>query len=94
MLLNPKELAMTKHLRSVINIISAVFFSIPSFSQEILVKDINTEPAGFGPANVYSENFCKCGDYLFFSVPGKELWRTDGTPEGTISLGDLSKGHD
>ncbi|HET6544134.1 MAG TPA: T9SS type A sorting domain-containing protein [Chryseolinea sp.] len=83
---------MTKHLRSVINIISAVFISIPSFSQEILVKDINTEPAGLAPANVYSENFCKCGDYLFFSVPGKELWRTDGTAEGTISLGDLRKG--
>ena len=83
---------MTKPLRSVIIIISAVFVSIPLFSQEILVKDINTDPAGFRASNDYSETFCKCGDYLFFRAPGKELWRTDGTVEGTISLGDLRKG--
>src|SRR5688572_14095711 len=80
---------MNKHLLSVVAILSALLHSTPLFSQEVLVKDINVAPAGFPD---YSNVFCKCGDYLFFAVPGQELWRTDGTPEGTISLGDLNKG--
>jgi ELWxxDGT repeat protein len=70
-----------------------LFISTALFAQETLVKDINTTPAGMRPKNDYSELFCKCGDYLFFNVPGKELWRTDWTPEGTISLGDIYKGY-
>ena len=84
---------MTKHLRSILTAISlALLISAPLYSQEILVKDINTEPVGFRPSSEYTPLFCNCGDYLFFAVPGQELWRTDGTFEGTISLGDLNKG--
>lgn len=36
-----------------------------------------------------------CGNFIYFSVgwqsmPGQELWRTDGTQNGTVQLGDLS----
>jgi len=84
---------MIKHVRSILSAISmSLLISAPLFSQEILVKDINTEPAGFRASYDYTPLFCNCGDYLFFAVPGQELWRTDGTPEGTISLGDLTMG--
>jgi ELWxxDGT repeat protein len=72
--------------------VASIFGSTELFSQETLVKDINTTPAGLAVSNDYSEVFCACGDYLYFAVPGRELWRTDGTPDGTISLGDLNKG--
>lgn len=83
---------MKKFLLTSVIRITIIFFAIPGFAQEHLVKDINTNPAVFRHSNDYSELFCRCGDYLFFAVPGKELWRTDGTPEGTISLGDILKG--
>ena len=82
-----------KPLLVVITISITLFLSTPLFSQEILVKDINTSPDELKASNDYSELFCKCGEYLFFAVPAKELWRTDGTPEGTISLGDIRKGY-
>lgn len=85
---------MNKSLLLVTGIIaSMLLLTTPLFSQESLVKDINTAPAGFRPTNDYTELFCHCGEYLFFTVPGKELWRTDGTPAGTISLGDINKGY-
>jgi len=46
--------------------------------------------AGSGAA----EDFMAAGPYLFFTandqIVGRELWRTDGTPEGTILLGDIN----
>ncbi|MEZ6097863.1 MAG: FG-GAP-like repeat-containing protein [Pirellulaceae bacterium] len=56
-----------------------------------LLMDINP-----GPASSYPRDFVKIGDYLFFTAEqlntGRELWRTDGTPDGTILLADAVPG--
>ncbi|WP_422360977.1 ELWxxDGT repeat protein [Reichenbachiella sp.] len=66
------------------------------YSQVQLVKDINTDPASVLEDNHYNDIFYECGDYLFFAVDnelGKELWKTDGTTNGTTLVLDLNKGH-
>lgn len=74
----------------------AILINICSSQAQVsLVKDINTSPAGLRPANDYTNEFCACGDYLFFPATtdkGKELWRTDGTASGTILLKDINLG--
>lgn len=48
--------------------------------------------------NMHSEpmDMKRCGDFVYFSaddgVHGREPWRTDGTPEGTVMIGDLQPG--
>ncbi|HMN60516.1 MAG TPA: hypothetical protein PJ988_09145, partial [Anaerolinea sp.] len=50
-----------------------------------LLADLNTRPVGSNP-----KDFTRAGDYIFFhaddGVIPANIWRTDGTPEGTIAL--------
>jgi len=58
-----------------------------------LVKDINTFPGGSA-----SRAYVQAGDAIFFSAydyaHGRELWRTDGTAEGTVLVKDILPGSD
>src|SRR5918993_3983360 len=86
---------MKKCLPAIIFGIILSFQCIPLFSQVSLVKDINTIPAQPRQSFDYTELFCECNDQLFFSTAttkGRELWRTDGTHDGTILIKDLNKG--
>ena len=53
-----------------------------------MLKDINPGPDGSDITELQVSN-----GYLYFNaddgVHGKELWRTDGTPEGTVMVLDL-----
>lgn len=57
------------------------------------VKDINTTLNGLGsnPAD-----FVVVGDTMFFTAEtaarGRELWKTDGTPDGTVMVKDINPG--
>ena len=70
-----------------------------------LVKDINPGdeggfPGGYGGFSYGTFGFVKMGGYLYFSAidgfgmsdHGAELWRTDGTTEGTTLVADISPG--
>lgn len=66
-----------------------------AFSQASLVKDIDTRQAEAVATNNYSDFFCNCGNFAFFTPPslnGNELWRTDGTTAGTYMLKDINPG--
>src|SRR5215813_5620846 len=56
-----------------------------------LVRDINTAPAGSDPANLTN-----VGGTLFFTAitpeTGRELWKSDGTAEGTVLVRDIFPG--
>src|SRR5687768_12792279 len=56
-----------------------------------MVKDINSSPAGLGLAALV-----RFGDVLLFRAHeparGQELYRTDGTPQGTALLKDINPG--
>jgi ELWxxDGT repeat protein len=61
-----------------------------------LVKDVNTNPASIISDSYPRNDFCKCGSYIFFSVEnefGREIWKTDGTTEGTSMVKDIYKGN-
>lgn len=64
----------------------------------VLLKDIVTGPGSTwngsrGPANV---PMVQLGDFLYFAandgVHGLELWKTDGTEEGTVLAADINDG--
>ncbi|MBL8814746.1 MAG: hypothetical protein JNL58_01860 [Planctomyces sp.] len=56
------------------------------------VTDINTTTTAY----VNPESFLKIGDITYFVATsngaGRELWRTDGTPEGTKIVRDIARG--
>ncbi|MFO0898334.1 MAG: ELWxxDGT repeat protein [Pirellulales bacterium] len=56
-----------------------------------LLKDLNSQPLDLEP-----EFFGVAGDYAYFSASdkahGRELWRTDGTSEGTLLVRDIRPG--
>ncbi len=57
----------------------------------VLVKDINPGPASSTPFRFFVLN----GELQFTAddgVAGFELWKTDGTPAGTVLLKDISPG--
>ena len=59
-----------------------------------LVQDLNTEPAGSNPNN--NQMQATINGITFFTAStvtatrGNELWRTDGTPEGTLRLTEVA----
>lgn len=76
-----------------LKIISLLFFLIclNGLSQVSLVTDINTQPGSSFPSN-----FIQIGTITFFTASleefGSELWRTDGTDEGTYMVKDINPG--
>ncbi len=61
-----------------------------------LVADVNPGP-GSSFSNVdSSRNPVAVGGYLFFAasdgISGQELWKTDGTAEGTVQVADINSG--
>lgn len=76
-------------------LVLSFFSTVPLLAQVSLVKDINTHPRQRDGITDVWEIFCSCGDNLFFpsiTAEGRELWRTDGTAEGTILIKDINKG--
>lgn len=69
--------------------------SLNLYAQVSLLKDINDQPASILDDNHYGNIFFECNGFLFFSIDGalgRELWRTDGTAEGTFQIQDLNQG--
>ncbi len=65
-----------------------------TFAGTVLVKDIRT---GSGDSFAFpSSSFARMGDALFFTADEatarEELWRTDGTPMGTVLVADIAPG--
>ena len=69
------------------------------------VEDINTlgaaessnpTPARKGPGGVLAMTYLRCGNHWFFRATtpneGDELWKTDGTPFGTVLVKDINPG--
>lgn len=60
-----------------------------------LVRDLNTTTHG---ASSNPSGFVKVGSTVYFTawdpVHGRRLWKTDGTPEGTVLAADLLSGAD
>ena len=58
-----------------------------------LVADLNTAPAGLDPL---FQNHTQMNGVAYFSLAtsdfGEELWKSDGTPEGTLRVTDLLPG--
>ncbi len=78
-------------------VFATIFIAQAVWSQPQLVKDIASAPAGIFGNQTYAttEKLIEAGTYGYFPVSdhkGKELWRTDGTSEGTIRLADINKG--
>ena len=71
----------------------ALFLVLPAWAgqQVYLAKDINPTTNGSNPAD-----FVVGLSYTFFTandgIHGEELWRTDGTPVGTVMLKDIGPG--
>ncbi|NOK06672.1 MULTISPECIES: ELWxxDGT repeat protein [Myxococcus] len=70
-----------------------------SFGTPALVRDLRTrapEPPTWGPPGSQPAEFVKVGDTLFFTATeassGLELWKSDGTPEGTQLVRDINPG--
>ena len=67
----------------------------------LLLGDLNPGPASSGPQQFELPDrttFVRHAGRVFFTADdgthGRELWATDGTPEGTVLLGDLRPGSD
>ena len=66
---------------------STLFSQIPK-----LTRDINNGYVSSNPSNYYA-----AGNVLYFSASGStklgaELWKTDGTPQGTVMVKDINPG--
>lgn len=83
--------------------LSVTLFMVPAgyglYSTEpVLVKDVNTVISGsmFLPAGRTVEPPVEMGGYVYFPADdgyhGRELWRTDGTLEGTTIVRDINPG--
>ncbi|WP_036477387.1 ELWxxDGT repeat protein [Myxosarcina sp. GI1] len=61
--------------------------------QVILVKDINS-----GGSNSFVDNLTVVNETLYFTATdgtnGEELWKSDGTAEGTVLVEDINPGGD
>ena len=91
----PIPVKMKKNPCLILIAIATVINVCSSQAQVSLIKDINTSPSHMRPANDYTNEFCPCGDNLFFPAKtdkGKEWWRTDGTSDGTFLLKDINVG--
>ncbi len=60
------------------------------------VADVQTEPWRTYPQGPWAYEFVRFGEHLYFrgwdGVHGAELWRTDGTAEGTELVADICPG--
>ncbi|MBC7922074.1 MAG: T9SS type A sorting domain-containing protein, partial [Ferruginibacter sp.] len=62
----------------------------------VLVKDINQGPGSSIPGSSDPGQFVSVDGVIYFrandGTSGRELWRSDGTPEGTLPVGDIRPG--
>ena len=62
----------------------------------VLVEDINPGSSYGSPASSYPDDLTAVGGTLFFSADdgehGRELWKSDGTAEGTVLVEDIWAG--
>lgn len=81
-----------KHAISLL-LLCSVLSTNQSLSQASLVKDINTEII---PSQSWPDGFKTYNGNIYYSdeddIHGRELWRSDGTPEGTMFFKDISPG--
>ena len=84
----------SSRLLFVLTFLSPLAFMWTGFGVEpYLVKDINTlaDTAGSNPAK-----FCALGSHVYFtaetSATGIELWKSDGTVDGTKLVRDIREG--
>src|SRR6218665_112499 len=72
-----------------------IFFTIGKAFTQVMVKDINVESFP-GITFITSDGFPRValGSTLFFSandgLHGTQIWKTDGTPAGTVAIKDLA----
>lgn len=75
-------------MKTILQLIT-LFIVTSSFAQATLVKDINKGTAGSSPGTKYNFN-----NEVYFSandgIHGNELWKTDGTTDGTKLVKDLN----
>ncbi len=82
-----------------LSIFSGLFWVHLTVAQPQIVQDVQATPAGiFGPNQAPENNFALAptSNLLFFPASdhyGKEVWRTDGTEEGTFRITDVNPGH-
>jgi ELWxxDGT repeat protein len=89
--INIFEIQNTKNMLRLTMFLCFVLETSISVGQEFLVKDINTIPA---PIN-NSQGLTKAGNLVYFrnrDQSGNELWKSDGTPQGTSRVIDLNPG--
>ncbi|GMW00571.1 MAG: hypothetical protein AMXMBFR84_17080 [Candidatus Hydrogenedentota bacterium] len=82
--------------RSVYSVSGAILFLGSALCFQPTIALAQTIPPEW--QNLHSEpmGLKHCGDFVYFSaddgVHGREPWRTDGTPEGTVMIADLQLG--
>lgn len=63
-------------------------------SGTVLVKDINPSVGSYGPSGSYPRALTDVNGILFFvaddGVHGQELWKSDGTTDGTVLVKDVN----
>jgi ELWxxDGT repeat protein len=73
-------------------------YTVDGSGAPVLVRDIYPGPTGsdFGFPYFSSERFVAVGSTVFFHATdgahGYELWKTDGTPDGTLLVKDIASG--
>jgi ELWxxDGT repeat protein len=90
--ITPVNKKMSTKIKFVLNTVVLFVAAISTIAQTQLVKDINTNPASIPTGTPVTS-----GNLVYFpnkDSKGTELWRTDGTSDGTFRVKDLSPGFD